>query len=117
MAIAQSGKRPVGTSSGVWYTDSFTEYLACARRLAACEWPERAGLIFQIVLFERFDQQVSQRRGWDSNPRYLSVHSISSRAHSTTLPPLQGAHLVMARPYLNRLGYSSSNRSAASTTD
>ncbi len=29
------------------------------------------------------------RRGWDSNPRYLSVHLISSQAQSTTLTPLQ----------------------------
>lgn len=33
--------------------------------------------------------QAQQRRGWDLNPRNLSAHSISSRAHSTTLPPLQ----------------------------
>ncbi len=29
------------------------------------------------------------RRGWDSNPRYLSVRLISSQVHSTTLPPLR----------------------------
>src|SRR5690606_41582701 len=30
------------------------------------------------------------RKGWDSNPRYgLTVHRISSPAHSTTLPPFR----------------------------
>lgn len=30
------------------------------------------------------------RKGWDSNPRYsITVHRISSPAHSTTLPPFQ----------------------------
>ena len=29
------------------------------------------------------------RRGWDSNPRYLTVRLISSQVHSATLPPLQ----------------------------
>src|SRR5262245_839388 len=30
----------------------------------------------------------SWRRGRDSNPRYLSIHTISSRAQSATLAPL-----------------------------
>ena len=29
------------------------------------------------------------RRGWDSNPRDLAAHLISSQARSTTLPPLR----------------------------
>ena len=36
------------------------------------------------------------RRGRDSNPRYLAAHPISSRAHSTTLPPLQGINTCQA---------------------
>jgi hypothetical protein len=27
--------------------------------------------------------------GRDSNPRYLAVNTLSKRAHSTTLPPIQ----------------------------
>jgi hypothetical protein len=33
---------------------------------------------------------MSWRKGWDSNPRYgITVHRISSPAHSTTLPPFR----------------------------
>ena len=43
-----------------------------------------AGLfgIFRVSAVE------TQRRGRDSNPRYLSVHTLSKRARSTTLTPL-----------------------------
>ena len=37
------------------------------------------------------DRQASckkWRRGWDSNPRYLAVHTLSKRAPSTTRTPL-----------------------------
>ena len=30
-----------------------------------------------------------QRRGWDSNPRYLAVNTLSKRARSATLTPLR----------------------------
>jgi hypothetical protein len=40
--------------------------------------------------------QETQRRGRDSNPRYLSVHTISNRAPSTTRSPLQGNGLAPA---------------------
>ncbi len=29
-----------------------------------------------------------KRRGWDSNPRYLAVNTLSKRARSATLTPL-----------------------------
>ncbi len=29
------------------------------------------------------------RKGWDSNPRYLAVHTLSRRASSTTPAPFQ----------------------------
>ena len=36
----------------------------------------------------RSSHSEGERRGRDSNPRYLAAHLISSQAHSTTLPPL-----------------------------
>ena len=39
------------------------------------------------------------RRGWDSNPRYASVHALSKRAPSTTRPPLlESVRHVMTAP-------------------
>src|SRR5882724_4050293 len=37
------------------------------------------------------DDRVTQRwrRGWDSNPRYVSVYTLSKRAPSAARPPLQ----------------------------
>ncbi|MFM1797938.1 MAG: hypothetical protein RLZZ117_216 [Cyanobacteriota bacterium] len=35
---------------------------------------------------------LSKRRGWDSNPRKVSLQTISSRSLSTTQPPLHGFH-------------------------
>src|SRR4051812_17179600 len=41
------------------------------------------------------------RSRWDSNPRYgITVHRISSPAHSTTLPPLLNSVRVVRRPVL-----------------
>ncbi len=36
------------------------------------------------------------RRGWDSNPRYLAVNTLSKRARSATLPPLRIQHTKVA---------------------
>src|SRR5207248_909892 len=38
----------------------------------------------------RFAFIPKERMGRDSNPRYLSVNTLSRRARSTTLPPIQG---------------------------
>ena len=35
------------------------------------------------------------RRGWDSNPRYLAVNTLSKRAPSATRPPLQTRALTL----------------------
>ena len=34
------------------------------------------------------------RRGWDSNPRYLAVYTLSKRALSTTQPPLRALNFL-----------------------
>ena len=54
------------------------------------------GTAWGTVTPENKKPQVNQllralfwRRGWDSNPRYLTVRLISSQVHSATLPPLQ----------------------------
>src|SRR5438045_1201184 len=41
--------------------------------------------------------------GRDSNPRYLSVNTLSRRARSTTLPPIQGLSLRGRTQGENRL--------------
>ena len=46
------------------------------------------GIFFFHLTNEVMTMFMKWRRGRDSNPRYLAVHPISSRAHSTTLPPL-----------------------------
>ena len=38
---------------------------------------------------------LSWRRGWDSNPRYLAVNTLSKRAPSATRPPLQTRLLTL----------------------
>ena len=43
----------------------------------------------KINSFIQTKKHFNWRRGRDSNPRYLAAHPISSRAHSTTLPPLR----------------------------
>ncbi len=40
---------------------------------------------------EKFIFNNFQRRGWDSNPRKVSLQQISSLPHSTTLPPLHNS--------------------------
>ena len=46
---------------------------------------------------------MAEREGFE--PPYLSAHPISSRAHSTTLPPLQSWAVVVNRsPLLSNLG-------------
>ena len=48
------------------------------------------------AFYSKQNQLIDWRRGRDSNPRYLAAHPISSRAHSTTLPPLQGINTCQA---------------------
>ena len=38
---------------------------------------------------DNFYDLTNWRRRWDSNPRYLSVHTLSKRARSTALPRLR----------------------------
>ena len=45
---------------------------------------------------------MAEREGFE--PRYLSAHPISSRAHSTTLPPLQSWAMLSTDPVLSNLG-------------
>ena len=75
----------------------------------------QVGLLGRYFLSGRFgkDQRLLRakfltgpagwRRGRDSNPRYLSAHPISSRAHSTTLPPLQTKMLKKSMETSNHL--------------
>jgi hypothetical protein len=43
-----------------------------------------------------------KRRGWDSNPRYLAVHTLSRRAESSTLAPLRTSSLAFSGHLVNR---------------
>ena len=47
---------------------------------------------------------VVKRRGWDSNPRKVSLQTISSRSLSTTQPPLQVVLLTNGSPPSGRGG-------------
>ncbi len=51
--------------------------------------PPLAGLVGYHVLITVW------RRGWDSNPRYLAVNTLSKRAPSATRPPLQTRALTL----------------------
>src|SRR5881394_1222347 len=41
------------------------------------------------LLNRRFITPQRWRRGWDSNPRYVAVYTLSKRAPSAARPPLQ----------------------------
>ena len=57
--------------------------------------PHRTNKNARLVSGHFFAKPDAWRRGWDSNPRYgITVHRISSPAHSTTLPPLQAFFLL-----------------------
>ena len=47
----------------------------------AAEWYERERDGLGFTFLDRVDQGLDQwRREWDSNPRYLAVHTLSKRA-------------------------------------
>ena len=43
----------------------------------------------------RINNLFEWRMGRDSNPRYLAVHTLSRRAQSTALAPIQQARLIL----------------------
>ncbi len=48
---------------------------------------EKSPRVEQGLENEKKDLRLWLRKGWDSNPRYLSVNTLSKRARSATLPP------------------------------
>src|SRR4051794_13687762 len=68
------------------------ERIARVETMKACCYPIAAGLCLW-------------RSRWDSNPRYgITVHRISSPAHSTTLPPLLIRFAWCEGPHFSALG-------------
>src|SRR5882762_9490131 len=49
---------------------------------------------------DRPELAVWERRGWDSNPRWVAPHTLSKRADSAALAPLRGAAQGTATPTL-----------------